>query len=114
MEGRVKLQEAAHFIQRDLEYLYKQIDALGDQHDAIIKRFEEKHFPDNQEHQLLLSMMGEIDVLLFELRLRIEDLATSIRSTLDLNHETERKAILENILDTCDQLNTINDDLVAE
>lgn len=114
MTDQLQLQQAVHFIQGDLEYLYKQIDALANQHDEITARFEQVNFPDDEEHQVLLGMMGDTSVILFKLRLRIEELAASIRSTLDLNHETQRKAIIENILDTCDQLNIIVDDLIAQ
>ena len=114
LEGQLLLKETIDFIQRDLEYLYKQLDELSGQHDLVNKRFEEIPFDDNSEHQILSNMMDETSFSLFELRCRIEQLAESIQSTLNLNPETERKDFFENILDSCDRLSAITHDLAAE
>ena len=114
MENRLRLQETEQFIQNDLEHLYKQLDELSGQHETVSKQLEQINFDSNNEHQTLLDMMEETSLSLFELRCRIEDLSKSVQSALGLNQETERKAIIENILDSCDQLNDITADLVAE
>ncbi len=114
MNDQLVLKESVDFIQSDLEYLYKQLDELSNQHDLLSKQIEEKPFDDNNEHKILSEMMDESSVSLFELRCRIEKLGESIQSMLNLNPETERSELFNNILDSCDRLSSITNDLATE
>ena len=114
MDKRLLLKDTITFIQSDLEYLYKQLDQLSDQHDSVSKQLEEMPSENNDEREILSKMMEEASLSLFELRCRIEDLAESIQSALHLSPETQRDKIFETILDSCNQLDHITNDLSSE
>jgi uncharacterized protein YydD (DUF2326 family) len=114
MDKQLMLKDTIAFIQSDLEYLYKQLDELSGQHDSVSKQLEEMSSDDIDEHEMLSKMMEEASLSLFELRCRIEDLAESIRSALNLSPETQRNEIFETILDSCNRLNHITNNLTAE
>jgi hypothetical protein len=114
MDNRLMLKETVDFIQSDLEYLYTQLDELSGQHDLVSKQLEEMPFDDIGEHEMLSKMIEEASLSLFELRCRIEHLAENIQSALNLNPETEQNEIFETILDSCNRLSHITNDLAAE
>jgi hypothetical protein len=114
MNDQLVLKESVDFIQSDLEYLYTQLDELSGQHDLVSKELEEMSFDDIDEHEMLSKMIEEASLALFELRCRIEHLAENIQSALNLNPETEQNEIFETILNSCNRLSQITNDLAAE
>ena len=108
------MEESAEFIQRNLEHLYGRLNELSDQHDLAIENLEKITFDSLDEHKTLWDMMDDAGLSLFKLRFRIEDLAERMQSTFTLKEETKRNEIFENILDCCDRLDHITNDLISE
>ena len=114
IEERLSLEELGDFIQRDLEYLYEQLNALSDQHDLTNTKLEEIIFDNSNEQEILWDMMEDTGLSLCEFRSRIKDISEGIRSTLALDKKTKRNEIFENILDSCDRLDYIMNNLTSE
>jgi len=114
LDNQLMPDEAVRFIRRDLENLYKHVHELGDQHDLVSKQLEEMSFDDNSEHLMLSNMMEKAGFSLFQLRSLIERLGASMEPVLDYYSKTEQNENFQDILDSCEQLNHITNDLVAE
>jgi hypothetical protein len=113
LEYRLTPNEAVCFIRRDLENLFKRVDELGDQHELVSKRLGEMSFDDNSKYMIVSDMMGKAGLSLFQLWFRIERLAASIESMIELYSETKRYEIVEEIIDSCEQLSCTTNDLCS-